>query len=80
MQASNGSGKHNNWSLSTDDGINLFKPSKKPETDTRFQLVVGCVMKAVKKHALLLRTAASNPGNDHRWVQMRHRQQLFLSS
>ena len=62
----NGSGKHNNWSLSTDDGINLFKPSKKPETDTRFQLVVGCVMKAVKKHALLLRTAASNPGNDHR--------------
>ncbi len=58
----NGSGKHNNWSLSTDDGINLFKPSKKPETDTRFQLVVGCVMKAVKKHALLLRTAASNPG------------------
>ncbi len=43
-----------------------LKPSKKPETDTRFQLVVGCVMKAVKKHALLLRTAASNPGNDHR--------------
>ena len=63
----NGSGKHNNWSLSTDDGINLFKPSKKPETDTRFQLVVGCVMKAVKKHALLLRTAASNPGNDHQF-------------
>ena len=62
----NGSGKHNNWSLSTDDGINLFKPSKTPETDYRFQLMVACVMKAVKKHALLLRTAASNPGNDHR--------------
>lgn len=62
----NGSGKHNNWSLSTDDGINLFKPSKTPETDTRFLLMVACVMKAVKKHSLLLRTAASNPGNDHR--------------
>lgn len=62
----NGSGKHNNWSLSTDDGINLFKPSKTPETDLRFQLVVACVMKAVKRHSLLLRTAASNPGNDHR--------------
>ena len=62
----NGSGKHNNWSLSTDDGINLFKPSKEPENDLRFQIVVACVMKAVKKHALLLRTAASNPGNDHR--------------
>lgn len=62
----NGSGKHNNWSLSTDDGINLFKPGKNPEEDTRFLLMVACVMKAVKKHALLLRTSASNPGNDHR--------------
>lgn len=62
----NGSGKHNNWSLTTDDGINLFKPGKEPEKNKVFQLVLACLMSAVDKHAVLLRTAASNTGNDHR--------------
>ena len=62
----NGSGKHNNWSLTTDDGINIFKPGKEPENNKVFQLVLACLMSAVDKHAVLLRTAASNTGNDHR--------------
>lgn len=62
----NGSGKHNNWSLTTDDGINLFKPGKNPEDNKLFQLVLACLMEAVDKHAVLLRTAASDTGNDHR--------------
>ena len=62
----NGSGKHNNWSLTTDDGINLFKPGKEPENNKLFQLVLACTMAAVDKHAVLLRLAASNTGNDHR--------------
>lgn len=62
----NGSGKHNNWSLTTDDGINLFKPGKEPQNNKVFQLVLACLMSAVDKHAVLLRTAASNTGNDHR--------------
>ena len=62
----NGSGKHNNWSLTTDDGINLFKPGKEPEKNKLFQLVLACTMAAVDRHAVLLRLAASNTGNDHR--------------
>lgn len=62
----NGSGKHNNWSLTTDDGINLFKPGKNPENNKLFLLVLACTMQAVDRHATLLRLAASNTGNDHR--------------
>lgn len=62
----NGSGKHNNWSLTTDDGVNLFKPGKEPENNKLFQLVLACTMAAVDKHAVLLRLCASNTGNDHR--------------
>ncbi len=62
----NGSGKHNNWSLGTDDGVNLFKPGKEPNKNLQFLCVLACLMEAVKKHALLLRAAASNAGNDHR--------------
>lgn len=62
----NGSGKHNNWSLTTDDGINLFKPGKEPHKNTTFLLSLACVMSAVDKHALLMRAAASDAGNDHR--------------
>ncbi|MDO4474487.1 MAG: glutamine synthetase III [Eubacteriales bacterium] len=62
----NGSGKHNNWSLTTDDGINLLDPGKKPHENTRFQLVLACILKAVDEHAALLRESAANPGNDHR--------------
>lgn len=62
----NGSGKHNNWSLGTDNGVNLFKPGKEPNKNLQFLCVLTCLMEAVNKHALLLRAAASNTGNDHR--------------
>ena len=62
----NGSGKHNNWSLSTDNGVNLFKPGEEPYKNKQFLLVIACLMEAVKKHSLLLRAVASNTGNDHR--------------
>ena len=62
----NGSGKHNNWSLGTDNGVNLFKPGKEPNKNLQLLCVLACLMEAVNKHALLLRAAASNTGNDHR--------------
>ena len=62
----NGSGKHNNWSITTDDGINLLDPGKTPHENIQFLLVLGAIMKAVDKHADLLRESASNVGNDHR--------------
>ncbi len=62
----NGSGKHNNWSLTTDDGINLLDPGKTPHENVQFLLVLTAIMKAVDIHADLLREAAGNPGNDHR--------------
>ena len=62
----NGSGKHNNWSIRTDDGINLLDPGKTPHENIQFLLVLGAVMKAVDTHADLLRESASDVGNDHR--------------
>ena len=62
----NGSGKHNNWSITTDDGINLLEPGKTPHENVQFLLVLTAIMAAVDKHADLLREAAGNPGNDHR--------------
>ena len=62
----NGSGKHNNWSLTTDDGINLLDPGKYPHDNTQFLLILTCILKAVDKHADLLRESAANVGNDHR--------------
>ena len=62
----NGSGKHNNWSLTTDDGINLFNPGKTPHQNVQFLLVLSCVLKAVDTHADLLRESAADVGNDHR--------------
>ena len=62
----NGSGKHNNWSLSTDDGINLLNPGETPHENIQFLLVLACVMKAVDIHADLLRESSAVPGNDHR--------------
>ncbi len=62
----NGSGKHNNWSLTTDDGINMLDPGKTPHENIQFLLVLGAVMKAVDKHAELLRESAADVGNDHR--------------
>ena len=62
----NGSGKHNNWSLTTDDGINLLDPGKTPHDNIQFLLMLTCVLKAVDKHAELLRESAADVGNDHR--------------
>jgi glutamine synthetase len=62
----NGSGKHNNWSITTDDGINLLNPGDTPHENIQFLLVLACVLKAVDTHADLLRQSAANVGNDHR--------------
>lgn len=62
----NGSGKHNNWSLTTDDGINLLEPGKTPHENVQFLFVLTCILKAVDRHADLLRESAADPGNDHR--------------
>mgnify|MGYP004471929613 FL=1 len=62
----NGSGKHNNWSLATDEGENLLKPGKNPKENKQFLLFLAAVLKAVDDYQDLLRISVSNPGNDHR--------------
>ncbi len=62
----NGSGKHNNWSLTTDDGINLLDPGKTPHENIQFLLILTCILRAVDRHADLLRESAADVGNDHR--------------
>ncbi|HNY21838.1 MAG TPA: glutamine synthetase III [Treponemataceae bacterium] len=62
----NGSGKHNNWSIGTDDGINLLNPGKTPGENIQFLLFVSAVIDAVDTYAPLLRLSAANTGNDHR--------------
>ncbi len=62
----NGSGKHNNWSITTDDGINLLDPGTTPHENIQFLLVLACILKAVDTHADLLRESAADVGNDHR--------------
>lgn len=62
----NGSGKHNNWSLGTDNGVNLLDPGDTPNANIQFLLVLACILKAVDTHADLLRQSASDVGNDHR--------------
>ena len=62
----NGSGKHNNWSLTTDDGINLLDPGVTPHENFQFLLVLTCILKAVDIYADLLRESAADVGNDHR--------------
>ncbi len=62
----NGSGKHDNWSLNTDNGVNLLDPGDTPNANIQFLLVLACIMKAVDTHADLLRQSASDVGNDHR--------------
>jgi glutamine synthetase len=62
----NGSGKHTNWSLSTDDGLNLLDPGKTPHDNAQFLIFICALVKAVDRHADLLRRSAANSGNDHR--------------
>ena len=62
----NGSGKHNNWSMSTNDGLNLLEPGKTPHENAQFLTFLCAVIKAVDEYADLLRCSAANPGNDHR--------------
>ena len=62
----NGSGKHDNWSITTDDGINMLEPGKTPHDNVQFLLVLTCMLKAIDEHAALLRAAAADVGNDHR--------------
>ncbi len=62
----NGSGKHNNWSLITDDGTNLLEPGSTPHENSQFLLIFACILKAVDQHADLLRASTACPGNDSR--------------
>jgi glutamine synthetase len=62
----NGSGKHNNWSMSTNDGQNLLDPGKTPHENEQFLLFLTAVIQAVDEYSEILRVAAANPGNDHR--------------
>ena len=62
----NGSGKHNNWSMSTDTGVNLLKPGKNPSENPLFLLSMTAVIEAVHKHQDLLRISIASAGNDHR--------------
>ena len=62
----NGSGKHNNWSLSTDTGINMLSPGKNPSENKLFLLTLSAVITAVDKHQDLLRISVATAGNDHR--------------
>ncbi len=62
----NGSGKHNNWSLSTDTGVNFLKPGKNPGENMLFLFTLAAVLKAVDEHQDLLRISVATAGNDHR--------------
>ncbi|MHB8790003.1 MAG: glutamine synthetase III family protein [Desulfobulbaceae bacterium] len=62
----NGSGKHNNWSLATDDGINLLEPGNTPEENAQFLVVLCALLKAVDTHADIMRATCAHSGNDHR--------------
>jgi len=62
----NGNGKHNNWSLATDDGLNLLEPGETPHENEQFLLILSGIIAAVDRHSDKLRTGAATPGNDHR--------------
>ena len=62
----NGSGKHNNWSISTDTGLNLLKPGKTPSQNALFLLILTAIIKAVDENQDLLRISVADAGNDHR--------------
>ncbi len=62
----NGSGKHNNWSISTDAGLNLLDPGENPESNPRFMLILACVIAAVDTYQGILRASVASAANDHR--------------
>lgn len=62
----NGSGKHNNWSVGTDDGLNLLDPGSTPEENAQFLVVLCALLKAVDTHADIMRATCGSSGNDHR--------------
>ena len=62
----NGSGKHNNWSLATEEGMNLLDPGKEPYKNLRFLTFLAAILKAVDEYQDLLRVSVASPGNDHR--------------
>jgi hypothetical protein len=62
----NGSGKHNNWSISTDTGLNLLEPGESPRENAQFLLFLAAIIKAVDEHQDLLRISVASAGNDHR--------------
>ncbi len=62
----NGSGKHNNWSITGPDGKNWLSPGKNPQENAKFLLILVAIIKAVDEHARLIRAAVAAPGNDHR--------------
>ena len=62
----NGSGKHNNWSMVTDDGVNLLDPGKTPHDNMQFLVFLCAVVRAVDKYSMLLRASVATSGNDHR--------------
>ncbi len=62
----NGSGKHNNWSITTEDGVNLLNPGKTPGENAQFLLILCAIVRAIDKHAALVRASAANAGNDYR--------------
>ena len=66
FQGVNGSGKHNNWSLGTDDGQNLLDPGKTPHENAQFLVFLTAIIKGVDEYADILRVTAATPGNDHR--------------
>ena len=62
----NGSGKHNNWSMATDTGVNLLEPGASPRDNAQFLLFLVAIIKAVDEHQDLIRLSAASAGNDHR--------------
>jgi len=73
----NGSGKHNNWSLATNTGVNLLAPGKTPMSNLMFLTFFVNSIKAVYKHADLIRASIGSAGNEHRLAPMKRHQQLF---
>lgn len=79
FQGVNGSGKHNNWSLTSDTGINMLEPGVTPHENIQFLLVLACIMKAVDVHADLLRQSAAFPETITVWEPRRRRRPLSPS-